>query len=642
MRIPDIVSTLRDCNMLTEDDHHSYSSMPGSPAGGKGGNKGRGRPRGANNLLRRNSSMRKSSAHPSGSGSGDGKEDGSLELMIPPPGSYFIHWDRVEVTLALEEHAKKGLLTLKPEKLKWSPYLLARGQLMLKTDTAPEQPIAPSEFPSHFSTHEVSALVKQKHSPGEDKQDTHTFIQYEPAMDISAVDQVAISGHAEAGPSRVSPSPGFVKNSETRSPTRSITPLVRIDPAEDQDRDSNFEPDEDEEDFQETPTRPRSRAAQQQKQQHQPSRVSARQLSSRQNSLVSESRSSANGRRTRASDRVQQKQKRGADQIDGLGNSSGEDEDGEGEEETEHDDTSPTMVNGTSPGRSNGGRVTRQNSSASLRPPPRKRNRVVSSPESSLLSEPPSSHTRISDMSSEDDTERDKTTSRALSTARRRGRPPLANGRRASVLSPEADRNVLSPPSATSRRTRSRPDGDAPAASPSISPSRRNSRRNGSAELSISHAPASSKHFKPPLDDPEAAVRNAKKARLNQALSAGVVISPTTSAARQPKTKTNGTTNGVSPEPEPREKIPSLETFMRDADSKGRVHDDDEDDLLDADAEGEVEEVLISLQAPSDGDVSAPYTPGVELDGDDADAEGELDDMDADAEGEVEEMDLDQ
>lgn len=112
-----------------------------------------------------------------------------------------------------------------------------------------------------------------------------------------------------------------------------------------------------------------------------------------------------------------------------------------------------------------------------------------------------------------------------------------------------------------------------------------------------------SPQFKPPLDDPESALRNAKKARLNQA------IAQTTSTPRA-----NGVhANGII--------------------LNGHVQGDDhgiivapvfdDSDLLDADAEGEVEDAIEQDLQPGD---------------DDMDAEGELDD--ADAEGEVEEMEL--
>lgn len=128
MTLADIVTTLRDQKMLTEDDT-PRSPLPGSPAGGRG-TKGKGvnkhfRPRARSQLFTRRPSSRKLN---------QGKDDANSEPIIPLPGSYTIHWDRVEVDAYLARWYAKGYLTLKPHRLKWSPYLLARGQLMLKTE----------------------------------------------------------------------------------------------------------------------------------------------------------------------------------------------------------------------------------------------------------------------------------------------------------------------------------------------------------------------------------------------------------------------------------------------------------------------------------------------------------------------------
>lgn len=54
------------------------------------------------------------------------KEDTACKGPFEPPINYEIHWDQEAVSEYLRNWAAKGYLTLKPEKLKWSPYLIAR------------------------------------------------------------------------------------------------------------------------------------------------------------------------------------------------------------------------------------------------------------------------------------------------------------------------------------------------------------------------------------------------------------------------------------------------------------------------------------------------------------------------------------
>lgn len=518
MTITDVVTTLREQNMLVADER-PHSPLPRSPVGVKGGKNKHTRPRPRSQFFsssRRNPSRKIASA----------KDDNVSVPRIPSPGSYTIEWDRAEVEAYLVRWHAKGYLILKPNRLKWSPYLLTRGGLMLKSDTAPSQALGAND------------IVDSTPKPSLD--DPGSVAASETG--ISAVDQVASTGHADAGPSRAS------ANSLS---TSTHSPYVKIDV--DADQDSAFEPDDEE--IQETPTRTRSRSASR----LQPTRVSLRQLASRTGSLTSDTRSSimSDRRRTRAQDR---EHKRGDDTLIMNGQSL---------IATEH-----------SASRLASRRAARSSEK------PRKRSRIASSPESSLLSEPPSSYARNTSSPPTEDEDDEKTLSSVSHHAI------------------DGDDNGF-------RRTRSfTSHGDS-------RPIKRSPVRRLSLRLNsngIQHESRSS-HFTPRFDDPEEALRNAKKARLNQAINVHTrSVSP---AALLPLTNgvnggANANGNGIVATPV-------------------HVHMNaqlDESDLLDADAEGEVEDVIGLPIDPSDeGDM---------------DAEGEMVDADgeADAEGEIEEMEL--
>jgi len=363
---------------------------------------------------------------------------------------------------------------------------------------------------------------------------------------ISAVEQVASTGHAEAGPSRTSAdSPSTSKHS----------PHVTIDVYPENDQDSTFEP----EVLEETPTRTRSRSASRQ----QPTRVSLRQLTSRTGSLTSDARSSVTSdrRRTRAQER-------------------------------EHRQNDVSLMNGQPliaadhGEKRSTGRHGRRRSLENLRSP-RKRSRIASSPESSLLSEPPSSYAHHTSSPPTEDEDDDK---------------GLSN----------PSHYVMNQNGDGLRRTRSFMSRGNPRSN-KRTPTRRTSLRlnNGHGDELGNHSP----YFTPFFDDPEEALRNAKKARLNQAIS--LQVSSVSPAALSPVTNgvngvnTNG--NAIVLTPVPMHMNPDI----------------DESDLLDADAEGEVEEAigLLPIDPSEEGDM---------------DAEGEVEDAegDADAEGEIEEMEL--
>lgn len=76
----------------------------------------------------------------------DNKDDGSATPKAPfvAPTEYEIRWDRAQVKEYLDKWDSKGYLRLRPEKLKWSPFLLARTN---KTEAAeaPSTEEAPAE-----------------------------------------------------------------------------------------------------------------------------------------------------------------------------------------------------------------------------------------------------------------------------------------------------------------------------------------------------------------------------------------------------------------------------------------------------------------------------------------------------------------
>jgi len=403
---------------------------------------------------------------------------------------------------------------------------------MLKSDSAPSQvvgadDIIDSSIPQLFTGDAESKTASE--------------------AGISAVEQVASTGHAEAGPSRTSAdSPSTSKHS----------PCVTIDVDAENEQDSTFEP----EVLEETPTRTRPRSASRQ----QPTRVSLRQLTSRTGSLTSDARSSetSDRRRTRAQER-------------------------------EHRQNDASLMNGQSliatdhGERRSTGRHGRRQSLENLRSP-RKRSRIASSPESSLLSEPPSSYAHNTSSPTEDEDD-DKTLSSASHYVNenddglRRTRSFMSRGN-----------------SRSNKRT----------------PARRTSLRlnNGHGDELGNHSP----YFTPFFDDPEEALRNAKKARLNEAIS--LQVSSVSPAALSPVT--NGVNGGVNTNGNATVVTPVLVHINPDL---------DESDLLDADAEGEVEEAigLLPIDPSEEGDMDAEGEVEVE------DAEG-----DADAEGEIEEMEL--
>jgi len=56
------------------------------------------------------------------------QDDDVNKAPFVSPTNYEIHWNREQVTAYLEKWESKGYLKIKPEKLKWSPFLLSRSK----------------------------------------------------------------------------------------------------------------------------------------------------------------------------------------------------------------------------------------------------------------------------------------------------------------------------------------------------------------------------------------------------------------------------------------------------------------------------------------------------------------------------------
>ena len=235
MMISDIVVTLREQGMLTVYEKPS-TPIPASPLlrGSKG--KARHRPRSSLSTYTRRNSTRKIIQ--------EEKEDAISEPSTPT--SYSIHWDKEVVEQYLAKWNAKGYLTLKPDQLKWSPYLLSRASI-LEAPPAPtlgDEPSSASGAVDVAATSVASSTVLPNgggSGPGSASGDGGA----------TAVEQVANGSYPDAGPSNLSPPLTSVMY--RISPSSPSTTNQHLDA--DDDKDSEFEPDE----FEETPTRSRAR-----------------------------------------------------------------------------------------------------------------------------------------------------------------------------------------------------------------------------------------------------------------------------------------------------------------------------------------------------------------------------------------------
>lgn len=542
--------------MLSTDERGS-TSYPGSPGGAKGkGKMTKNSKRRASTLFgRRSSSTRKLQL----------KDDPNTSSSIPI--SYRIHWDRHVVEAYLAKWYGKGYLTLKPHRLKWSPYLLSRAAGVLKSDTAPSLPIGLDDiFPD--SAFSPATTFRSQSSTG----------------GVSAVDQVATTGHADAGPSR-----SHAASVSSRAPPSVQDGEADVDGDVEMDHDPTFhmeeegtEDEDDDEGPQETPLRRGSRLSL-----SQPTRsLSLRQIPARTSSFASTG-SGTERRRTRASGR---------------------------EESTERE--TPLTNGHKSPSKENGnGQILRSSprgrgsGTPSSTAPPRKRLRIISSPESSALSEPPSStYARTASPPTEqDDQESNEEEDNDVPSNRRRGRPPnghasTSENRDTPKLRTTRSRSsIIDPPPPSRRRPPNRRSSlriDSSQDPGPASPTRNGDRDRHGRNRGQVAAP-----FKPLFDDPESALRLARRARVHQALIEQQQTEAMDNVVTPLYPKTNAAVNGNGAH------LSSPHTGMM-----------NDDDLLDIDAEGEeeVEDVVRFPIEPSELD-------DVDAEGE-ADAEGEIDD----------------
>ncbi|KAH7925486.1 hypothetical protein BV22DRAFT_1011093 [Leucogyrophana mollusca] len=111
MTIEDICSTLTHQNMISI---LAATPPPVRPTPGQSIKFPRGRRNGiARKHLQRTNTQNKD-------------EEGKASTPFTPPAKYNIHWDREKVEHYLEAWEKKGYLKLRPERLKWTPFVLAR------------------------------------------------------------------------------------------------------------------------------------------------------------------------------------------------------------------------------------------------------------------------------------------------------------------------------------------------------------------------------------------------------------------------------------------------------------------------------------------------------------------------------------
>ena len=109
MTIEDIYNTLVHLGMIsTHDSAHSPRPLPGQSIKFSKGRK--------NGIARKN--LQRTQTH----------DDEKSKGPFVPPAKYRVQWDPEQVEQYLARRESKGYLKLKPEKLKWSPFILSRAK----------------------------------------------------------------------------------------------------------------------------------------------------------------------------------------------------------------------------------------------------------------------------------------------------------------------------------------------------------------------------------------------------------------------------------------------------------------------------------------------------------------------------------
>ncbi|KIP11181.1 hypothetical protein PHLGIDRAFT_158301 [Phlebiopsis gigantea 11061_1 CR5-6] len=140
-------------------------------------------------------------------------DDEKAKGPFVPPTSYTISWDRNAVEEHLAKWEAKGYLRLRPENLKWSPFLIARAK---KSDGLPFDDGTPQSA-TDAATPSTEALVTPLAGPSSDGGAGTAS----PAFALFDDDSVEIAGRSASSEAEVLPSPSEQSPSSTRSPQRS-------------------------------------------------------------------------------------------------------------------------------------------------------------------------------------------------------------------------------------------------------------------------------------------------------------------------------------------------------------------------------------------------------------------------------------
>ena len=142
MTIEDVHSTLTQQNMISTRD--ATPPPPARPSPGQSIKFPKGR---KNGIARRH--LQRPQV----------KDDESMKSPFSPPKLYQITWDREKVDQYLAAWENKGYLKLKPEKLKWSPFLLVRSRA--------DEPQATSSTPVTGTVSDQPTNADSISSPGD-------------------------------------------------------------------------------------------------------------------------------------------------------------------------------------------------------------------------------------------------------------------------------------------------------------------------------------------------------------------------------------------------------------------------------------------------------------------------------------------
>ena len=140
-------------------------------------------------------------------------DDEKAKGPFVPPTSYTISWDRDAVEEHLAKWEAKGYLKLRPENLKWSPFLIARAK---KSDGLPFEEETPQSA-TDAATPSTDALVTPLTGPSSDGGAGTAS----PAFALFDDDDVEIARRSASSEVQVPSSSSELSPNSTRSPQRS-------------------------------------------------------------------------------------------------------------------------------------------------------------------------------------------------------------------------------------------------------------------------------------------------------------------------------------------------------------------------------------------------------------------------------------